>query len=569
MPFPKSFWTGKVNATASISGVMSSSFQGDLNLEISLGPALQGENLSGSAAFPASTNKIGGSITGNFNGNVTSGDQSSQGSGTVNYVIGGTYDPKTHKISINTAVVGMQATGQHASPSGASAVSINIGTPVAVLGTAPNAPPPPMSIGTTASDPNNWVSDCAPGAPNASQPITLDLQQSGTQTIVQTFQDSIGLGLRTTTWNITLDPHQVTVEIDPTELDPTTKSPQATLTVTVSSNGQPAKMESVNLQICTYLGGMSDDDTHAPDGHLHDQRTDMCDHSSRPAGQLRDTNGLAGPSGNTYGADDYPLMATTGLDGKITIIYIPPQGGSVYISGKDQITASLATAPNTKDQTDITTQVPDLSAAPGSSDGSGGGTYYFVSQHGPTGHGFLFYGTDSTNQALVQIANAFYNAQIACSNGAPATNVLPAGYSPNPYNTDPLTNAPRTYTTPGEPMKLRITAMSLPWGGSLDIGCGWNPPHHSHSTGKVADLGWADFQAPGAVPGPAWNMDLIYLLGAIILSTPGASMNVNYEGGDLDATLQHFSGKSVKSSGGTTIAGGAPTNAHFHVQFSA
>lgn len=164
-------------------------------------------------------------------------------------------------------------------------------------------------------------------------------------------------------------------------------------------------------------------------------------------------------------------MATTDLNGKIALTYQPPPDGSsstphiLYISGKDQITASMVTAPNTKAQADIITQVPDLQAMPGSSDGSGGGTYYFTPQHGQTGHGYLFYGTASTNQTLVQIANAFYNAQIACRSGALATNVLAPGFARNAYNTDSVTNAPRTFTTPGNPAKLRITAMSLPWGG--------------------------------------------------------------------------------------------------------
>lgn len=190
------------------------------------------------------------------------------------------------------------------------------------------------------------------------------------------------------------------------------------------------------------------------------------------------------------------------------------------------------------------------------------GTYYFVDQSNAP-HGYLFYGTDFTIQALVQIANVFYNAQIACANGASAPGVLhlQAGYSPNAYNTDPVTNAPRTYTTPGTPKRLRITAMSLPWGGLNDVYGSWGPPHATHSTGRVADLGWSDFQVKNADPKPAWYMDLIYLLGAVILSTPGASMPYSGEGGDLDKTLQDFTGTKTATTEGAA-------NAHFHVQFS-
>jgi hypothetical protein len=568
MPLPTSFWSGTVSASVSIDGVLQSSFQGKLQFAIYLGPPLQNQQLPISAIFPAETNKIGGSMQGTFSGTVTGTDQSSQGSGTVDLFVGGTYDPTAHKVSLSTAVMGMQATGTHTNGSQTSSVSINVGGQPPV-GTIPTAAPPPISPGSTDSDPNNYVFDCAPGAPNPSEPITLDLQQTGSQTLVLTYQDTVDLGLRTTTWNITLDPRDIDVEITPTSIDPTTDGPQATLTVTVTTKGSPATMETINLQICTYIGGQQDDDTHAPDGHLHDQRTVMCDYSSRPTGQLLDTNGQAGPAGATYGSDKFPLMAVTDMTGKVTITYIPPKGGSKYISGKEQITASIVTAPNIKDQTDIITQVPDLEAAPGSADGSGGGTYYFVEQHGAQGHGYLFWGTEATNDALIQIANAFNAAQIACQNGASAATVLSAGYPQNGYNTDPQTNGPRTFTTPGEPKQLRITAMSLPWGGLLDIECGWNPGHYSHNTGKVADFSWADFQVQGATPAPAWNMDWVYLLGAVILSTPNASMPVNWEGGVLGTTLQHFSGQPVTSGSGTSIAAGTPSNAHFHVEFAA
>jgi hypothetical protein len=174
---------------------------------------------------------------------------------------------------------------------------------------------------------------------------------------------------------------------------------------------------------------------------------------------------------------------------------------------------------------------------------------------------------------LVDIANAFYNAQMLCSNGAAATAILPPGYPTNDYNTDPVSNAPRTYTTPGEPKRLRITGMSLPWGGLNECKTEWTHPHSSHSTGKVADLSWKEFQLPvtpavGAAAEDTWNMDLVYLLGAIVLNTPGASMPASWEGGDLDTTLQHFLGQPVKSKGGKTIEAATVGDGHFHVQFA-
>lgn len=583
---PSSFWTGKVTAVVSVGTLGgSSTLQGDLNIEIfpeglplpaSMAPAPAAPSPGGTSAGPpnsppAPIPTVFGTLIAKFSARVSNATVSAQGSGTVSYAVGGTYDPNAHTVSFTLATTGIQLTGTVTQQGGSSqAVSLNVGGSLETLGT-PNLPgSSPPAIGLSDSGNATDLVFCVPAASTDQQMITLDLQASGSQAIIQNSQGNDAYhASRSVHWSCTLDPHQITVDMDTTQLDPT-QSPSATLTVTVESNGQPSKMETVNLEICTYIGGTKDDDTHAPDGHTHDEDgRDICDRTSRPAGQLKDTVGFAGPPGQTYGAKDYPLKATTGMDGKITMTYTPPcdpTKSSLYFAAKEQIKASLITAPNTKDSTDITTKVDGLQPAPGSEDGSGGGTYYFPGQ---SNHGDLYYGTESTNQILVQIANAFYNAQIACRDGASAQDVLPANYPQNGYTTDPLTNTPRTYTTPGEPKKLRITAMSLPWGGLLDIGGDWKHPHSSHSTGKVADLGWQDFAVSGVtntVPGGstrAWNMDLIYLLGAIVTSTLGAALLVSYEGGDLSTTLEWVSGNLA-------IGGqhGSPENAHFHVDFA-
>ena len=233
MPFPTSLWTGKVTATVAINGqgVVSCTFEGDLVLEISLGPPLQGENLPGTDAYPAMTNRIEGGLQGTFNGTATPGAERSQGSGIVAYYIVGIYDPVTHTISINTTTTGIKATGTYVSPSNSSAIAISEGMtgssgPVFLPGVATDSSI--VSLGETSTDPDNLLSNCLPNAPNASQPIVLDLQKSGVQTIVQTDQN--WMGSVATTWNFTLDAHQIEVEIDPSELDPTANNPSATLT---------------------------------------------------------------------------------------------------------------------------------------------------------------------------------------------------------------------------------------------------------------------------------------------------------------------------------------------------
>ncbi len=587
---PSSFWTGKVTADVSVGALGgSSTLQGDLDISIlpeglPLPAALtqaSAESSSGGTSAgpppppPPTLPTVFGTLTATFSARWSNDGASAQGSGTMYYGVGGTYDPNAHAVSLTLATTGIQLTGTLTRQDGTTqSLALSTGGSLGPLGTPDIPGSSPAPLPQVGGD-DGQLSFCLPAATSNQQPITLNLQVSGGQAITQNSQgDDSYHASRTVHWSYTLDPHQITVDISPNQLDPT-QDPSATLTVTVTSNGQPSKMETVNLEICTYIGGTSDDDIHAPDGHTHDSRGDMCDRTSRPTGQLQDTEGLAGPPGQTYGAKDYPLKATTGMDGKVTMTYTPPcdpTNSALYFAAKEQIKACLLTAPNTKNSTDITTKVDLLQPASGSQDGSGGGTFYFSGQsnHGEfdddTG---LYYGTDSTNQTLVQIANDFYNAQIACRNGASAQDVLPANYPHNGYTTDPATNTPRTFTTPGEPMRLRITAMSLPWGGLLDITGNWKHPHSSHSTGRVADLGWQDFALAGVTntaPGGstrAWNMDLVYLLGAIVTSTPGATLSVSYEGGDLSTTLEWFSGN-------LTIGGqkGSPENAHFHVQFA-
>jgi hypothetical protein len=568
-----SFWTGKVTADVSVGALGGfGTLQGDLNIEIlPEGYPLPGAVSQASAELspggtsagpppppPPTIPTVFGTLTVTFSAHWSNDGASAQGSGTVYYGVGGTYDPNAHTVSLTLATTGIQLTGAETRQDGSTqSLSLSGGGSLETLGT-PNLPVPGSNPSLPQSGGNDGqLSACLPASTSNQQPITLNLQLSGSQVITQNAQgDDSYHASRTVRWIFTLAPHQVQVNIDPPQLDPT-QDPSATLTVTVTSNGQPSKMETVSIEICTYIGGTNNDDSHAPDGHMHDgdDRDDMCDRSTRTTGELVDTQGLAGPPGQSYSGADFPIKATTGTDGKITMTYYPASdsSGKYFISGTEQIEASLLTAPNINDDADVTTQVANLEQAPGSDGGAGGATYYFTNQ---SNHGYEFWGTGNTNQKIVEIANAFYNAQIACKNGASAQEILGDNFVHNDYSFDATANGPRTFTTPGTPLKLRITAMSLPWGGLLDIKGGWDQPHQTHNDGTVADFGWADFTVAGS-GGPVWNMDLIYLLGAIILNTEGASLPVPFEGGALSTTLAHFSG---------TVS--AAENAHFHVKFA-
>lgn len=90
MPYPTSFWTGKLSISESVpAGVLTCTIEGDLKLEISLGPPLQGQVLAGSAAIAAelashglaTIDTVAGTIVGTYNSKVISGDETTVGSG--------------------------------------------------------------------------------------------------------------------------------------------------------------------------------------------------------------------------------------------------------------------------------------------------------------------------------------------------------------------------------------------------------------------------------------------------------------------------------------------------------
>ena len=321
-------------------------------------------------------------------------------------------------------------------------------------------------------------------------PITKEEGASVTQTT-----SAAGITVATVT---TIHQYLIQLQVDQTQLSPL-GSPTATLTITVTKEGQPAPNVQVDYKVCTDVQPQTD-------GHLHDTRDDPCD-QSRPAGMLNQSA-------------TYPGNKNTDGSGTVTLTYTPPSfpaasGTQYYISGTDHVTVWVDVSPSVKDEADIQTQVQGLAAM------AAGSYYYFTTQ---SNHGNMFYGTAGTIAALQAIASAFHQQQLNCQSGGTYDGV--------------------TYNTPGTPLSLRITAMSLPWGGLNDIHGDWSTPHSSHNNGQVADIGWADF----AQAGGGFDLQRVNLLRAIILDN-GGSLPVTKEGGDIP----------------TTVAQGS--NAHFHVAF--
>jgi hypothetical protein len=120
------------------------------------------------------------------------------------------------------------------------------------------------------------------------------------------------------------------------------------------------------------------------------------------------------------------------------------------MAGKDKIVATLLSDSSIKDENSIVTRVKGLERMDGSGNCNGGGTYFFEN---PQKHACLFYGTPSTNDAILRISNDFVQRRRDCGDHPGSLSCKVA------YNGRAL-----TVVINGYPEPLKITAMSLPWG---------------------------------------------------------------------------------------------------------
>ena len=175
--------------------------------------------------------------------------------------------------------------------------------------------------------------------------------------------------------------------------------------------GQPLPFEKLEVKTCTQKGSIN------TDGHIHDKGTnDPCFKSNRPHSSLNWY--CCGRSGGTFPQPlGNPINVVTDSNGIAKISYYPPSFTGVknkyYMAGKDQIVVTLTSNPSIKNDIEyITTKVNGLKQMPNSKNCSGDGrTFFFEKQ---VNHGCLFYGTPSTNDAVLRIANDFVQKQIDC-----------------------------------------------------------------------------------------------------------------------------------------------------------
>lgn len=311
--------------------------------------------------------------------------------------------------------------------------------------------------------------------------------------------------------------------------------PQSKITIIAKKGNEPLKGAKILIKVCTELSK----DT---DGHYrHDKRNDgwegewneKCDQGGRPFAVISDK------IGETRNGD--LLERTTNEKGEIKLTYKPPKNGRYYIAGEDKITATLMDKPKVKGENWIVTKVPGLTMMPGSDESCGneGDLLYYFERQG--NHGCIFYGTDSTNKAVVRIAAAFVMRQEECAEN-PSSKACEV--------TDGMGNTIRIKSK-GEPIKMKITAMSLPWGGLSDVKGNWEPPHKTHNDGRQVDIGFGNFKGntrdrPLCNNYPErlvrsicnqYDIDRILLLKDVIMKDANFYGFVSYEGGDMTKTF--------------------------------
>ncbi|MGE5635220.1 MAG: peptidoglycan-binding domain-containing protein, partial [Deltaproteobacteria bacterium] len=296
-------------------------------------------------------------------------------------------------------------------------------------------------------------------------------------------------------------------------------SSNITIKTYVPTTGQPLPFTKLEVKTCTQKGSIN------TDGHIHDRGTnDPCFKSDRPHSSLnwyccsKSGGTLPQRSGN-------PINVVTDSNGIAKISYTPPSStdakNKYYIAGKDQIIVTLTSDPSIKNDTEyITTKVNGLKQMFNSTNCSGDGrTFFFEKQ---TNHGCIFYGTPSTNDAILRIANDFVQKQIDCKNSPKNQCTIIDDKGKN-----------RTITIKGEPIPIKITAMNLPWGGLSDIKGSWNPPHKSHYSGKEIDIGFGNLKLANG----QFDMDRIHLLRYVSSKDSNFRSFVSDEGGNIAQTM--------------------------------
>ncbi|HKU49239.1 MAG TPA: hypothetical protein VJP79_04765 [Nitrososphaera sp.] len=314
----------------------------------------------------------------------------------------------------------------------------------------------------------------------------------------------------------------IDIRSDKDILSPTDANPKAVVTVTATTvSGVKLKQMPVKISVCTEIG------TKNTDGHTHDNRSDKCDKGNRPQATLKyqgvtyhgTFTGMTDDTGQIVFDYESPFSYRVFKDSATGAILRASSTQKLYIGGKDTIVATKVTDERVKGESSITTKVQGLEPMARSENCAGDSDYYYFVQQGK--HECIFWSTPATNDAMARISKAFVDKQNECKNkpGGKCSLIDKSGNNV-------------TFTIVGDVKKVRITAMSLPWGGLHDIGGDYKNPHVTHGGGKAVDIGLTGLGAT--------EKDRRLMLWHLISLDPNFSNFEVGEGRVFDLVANHF-----------------------------
>ncbi len=213
----RSDWTGRVSASVSVDGSLSSTFEGSFGFTVYLSEKervqVDGQAIPRNSAL--------GRMGGEFRSEISNRTGHLTGNGTLNYFVGGEYDSATETVRLTLAPSGMEATGRgslrgdsYASLDSPFSINWNTGRrspmddayedlPKTVIALQPPSLPASETFGPEALS----VIRSVPRTEGAGTTVErLDLRDPNPQTLSYSNEDETSMGPRVTRWTFVLVP---------------------------------------------------------------------------------------------------------------------------------------------------------------------------------------------------------------------------------------------------------------------------------------------------------------------------------------------------------------------------
>lgn len=213
----RSDWTGRVSASVSVEGALSSSFEGSFGFTVYLSEKERVE-VDGQVV---PRNTVLGRMGGEFRSEMSAPTGRLAGNGTLNYFVGGEYDSATETVRLTLAPSGMEATGRgsqrgdsYSSPDSPFSINWNTGRRSPMDDAYEDLPktaivvePPSLPASETFGPEALRVIRSVPRTERVGSGLArLDLRDPDPQTVSYSNEDEMSTGIRVTRWTFVLVP---------------------------------------------------------------------------------------------------------------------------------------------------------------------------------------------------------------------------------------------------------------------------------------------------------------------------------------------------------------------------